>query len=70
MRLGPTQTPYFSLSKSGDLPDHTCTERFLGDQRRVMTRDVLSDSFSVASVLTERCMRTHERILRYTKYRL
>ena len=38
-RLGPAQTTYFS--KSGDFPDHTCTERLLGGQRRILSRAAL-----------------------------
>ena len=36
-RLGPAQTSSCSFSKSGDFPDHTCTERLLGGQRGVMS---------------------------------
>ena len=41
LSLGPAQTMYFSFSKFGDLLDHTCTEKLLGGQRGVMSRDVL-----------------------------
>ena len=40
--LGPAQTMYFSFWKSGDLPNHIYTERLLGGQRGVMSRDILS----------------------------
>ena len=62
---------YFLLSKSKDLLNHTCTDKLLGGQRRVVSRDVpYPYALSVKSVLAKRCVCTHGRILRYIKYGL
>ena len=66
---GPWPDDTFLFLKSEDLPDHTCTERLLGGQREVMPRDVpYPYAFSVKSILAKRCVCTHGRILRCTKY--
>ena len=51
-----------------DLTDLTCAEKHLGCQRGVIM--FYPDSFSVKSILANRCMYTHGRKLRYTKYGL
>ena len=38
---GPCPDHIFRFSKSGNLPNHTCAERLLRGQRRVMLRDAL-----------------------------
>ena len=56
-----TQTTYFSFSKSGDLTNHTCTERILGSQRGVMSRDALPIGlFSRIHLGQEVCVYTWE----------
>ena len=42
----------------------------IGGQRGVMSRDVPPDASSLGSILAKRCMCTHGRILRYTRYGL
>ena len=58
------QTMCFS-SKSGDLPDYTCTEKALGGQRGMMLlMPGYPQASSVESILVKS---THGRILRYTR---
>ena len=69
--LGPAQTMCFSFSKSGDLPNHTYAEkapwRWKGEWCQGMS---YPDTFLVKSILANRRMRTHGRILGWTKYGL
>ena len=70
-RLPPFQITYLLFLKSGDLPNHMCTERLLADQRAVMSRSVSYPySFLVKFILAKRCMHKYGRILRYTKWGL
>ena len=56
---------------AGLCPDHKSIESLLRGQRGVMPRDVLYPySFSVKSILANRCLLTWRRIPRYTKYGL
>ena len=52
---------YFSFLKSGDFPDHTCTEMFLGGQRWVLSREVLPTGLcSRIHLGKEMCVHTRE----------
>ena len=54
--------------KSGDLPNHTGTERLLVGKSGEQCLEMLyPDTFVVRSILAKRCVCTHGWILRYTK---
>ena len=56
-------------SKQGELLDHTCTEKFLGSQKREWCQSYPKLTL-LESILAERRMHTCGRILKYTKYEL
>lgn len=63
---------YISFLEFRRPPDDTHPQkRLLGVQRRILSRDVpYLDIFSIRSFLAKRCVFTHVRILRHTKYEL
>ena len=66
MRVNPAQTTYFSFLKS-----RTHTQKASLEVKGEWCKGMLYPQASLVElILAKRCMRTHERILRYTKYGL
>ena len=46
---------YLSFSKSEDLPDYTCAERFLGGQRGILSRNACTQMEGSRDILNMDC---------------